>query len=186
MRPRRVLSSLLLAASTVLLAACTTGGPLVLSRYRDLYDPRGAQRAGEHPAVDFGGSLGAPILAAAEGLVIALYQDGANMECGNGIRLWHDAFDRYTLYCQLADVKVHAGDRVARGQVIGSLGYTGKPSWKARPIPMLHFELSDQARYRGDGDVRGTYDPMQFIVGCYAPGRTYARDRLVLTYPVRC
>jgi murein DD-endopeptidase MepM/ murein hydrolase activator NlpD len=176
-------------ACALALGACAGGGGLpveVLSGYRDLLKPCGFPRVGAHPAVDFGGAIGDPVYAAADGRVMNVLVDAPQRPCGNGLRLAHQGFDRYTLYCQMLDVSVRVGDEVKRGQQIGRLGISGEPSWSTRPIPMLHFGLYDQPRYRGDGQLEGTFDPMGSIVGCFDPAATYPTDRLVLTYPVRC
>ena len=169
-----------------LLGSCASDAPVVLSGYRALVNPGGGVRAGPHPAIDFGGRIGDPVLAAADGVVVGVYRDGPGRPCGNGIHVYHADFGRHTLYCQLAEVRVERFERVARGQVIALLGNSGEPSWSPRAIPMLHFGLYDSVRPRHDGDLAGTFDPMEFIVGCFDPARTYPTDRLVLTYPVRC
>lgn len=176
-----------LAIFVFLLTACATDRPVVLSGYRDLVTPGGTGRVGPHPAIDFGGRIGDPVLAAADGVVVGVYRDGPGRPCGNGIHVYHSDFGRHTLYCQLAEVKVERFERVVRGQVIALLGTSGEPSWaNARPIPMLHFGLHDSTRPRYDGDLEGTFDPMRFMAGCFDPGKSYPSDRLVLTYPVRC
>jgi murein DD-endopeptidase MepM/ murein hydrolase activator NlpD len=159
---------------------------VILSPYGAMYKPGGSTRTGPHPAIDFDGRIGDPVLAAADGVVVAVIRDGPDVACGNGIRVWHRDFDRMTLYCQLHEVKVVPHQPVARGQVIGLLGNSGEPSWVPSRIPMLHFGLYDSARPRFDGDLGGAFDPMQFIVGCFREGVSYPMDRLALTYPVRC
>jgi murein DD-endopeptidase MepM/ murein hydrolase activator NlpD len=86
-----------------------------------------------------------------------------------------------TRYCHLADAAVKQGDSVKRGQVIGSIGYTG---WRAKPgFPTghehVHWEL-----ILGSKEV----DPLPYTVGCFDPRTTYPAGRftLVLTYPVEC
>lgn len=163
-------------------ASVTGGDPYILSGYGSWTLPGGGPRRGPHPAIDFDGSIGDPVLAAAPGRVYRIWTpDTGGGECGNGIRLYHDEFNRFTMYCQLKEVRVQSGDRVERGQVIGLLGASGGVRQ-----PMLHFELANQSRYRNDGDLDGTYDPLPLIVGCFDPAKTYPTDLLVLTYPVRC
>jgi murein DD-endopeptidase MepM/ murein hydrolase activator NlpD len=162
--------------------------PTILSPYRDMKDPGGNARAGPHPAVDFGGKIGDPVLAAANGRVTWARQNSG--PCGNGIRIRHGRFERYTLYCQLSRIDVQVGDRVKRGQVIGALGVSGEPLSRAGryriPIPMLHFELASTPHPRGDGELRATFDPLLFIVGCFDPAKEYPADRFALTYPLKC
>jgi murein DD-endopeptidase MepM/ murein hydrolase activator NlpD len=182
----------IVACALALAAAAATGeshaeGPTILSPYRDLVMPGGAARAGAHPAVDFGGKIGDPVLAAADGFVYGARSGGL---CGNGIRLAHPPFNRYTLYCQLHTVGVKKGDAVKRGQVIGTLGASGEPTMRAKiygiAIPMLHFMLSERPERRVDGQIERTFDPLQFIVGCFDPAKRYPDDHLVLTYPLKC
>ncbi len=181
------LRGMLALAAAAGATAVRAEAPTILSPYRDLVMPGGAVRAGPHPAIDFGGKIGDPVLAAADGVVYSARSGGL---CGNGIRLAHPPFDRYTLYCQLHTIGVKKGDVVKRGQVIGTLGASGEPSMRAKiygiAIPMLHFMLSELPERRVDGELERTYDPMQFIVGCFDPAKTYPRERLVLTYPLRC
>jgi murein DD-endopeptidase MepM/ murein hydrolase activator NlpD len=162
------------------------GSAIVLSGYRAMHKPGGAPRTGAHPAIDFDGAIGDPVLAAADGTVVQVLRDGSGAPCGNGIKLWHSEFNRVTLYCQLHELRVELFQGVVRGQVIGLLGNSGEPSWFPSRTPMLHFGLQDSTHARHDGDLQGTFDPASFIVGCFEPGRAYPADRLVLTYPVRC
>lgn len=173
--------SIAVAAMTLWHEYAAADEPHVLSPYGAWRLPGGGQRRGPHPAVDFDGSIGDPVLAAAAGTVFRTWTKPRRSECGNGIRLHHEKFNRFTLYCQLKEVRVRPGDHVERGQVIGLLGASGGV-WQ----PMLHFELADEPRYRDDGDLNGTYDPLPLTVGCFDPAKTYPTDRLVLTYPVKC
>jgi hypothetical protein len=64
-------------------------------------------------------------------------------------------------------------------------------SWRDRrgvpsKVAVLHFEVTDYARFRGEGSLAGTFDPMPLIVGCFDSATTYPKDRFVLTYPVLC
>jgi murein DD-endopeptidase MepM/ murein hydrolase activator NlpD len=184
---RTIVACALALAAANLAGDAVAEAPTVLSPYRDLVMPGGAARAGPHPAVDFGGKIGDPVLAAADGFVWGARSGGL---CGNGIRLAHPPYGRYTLYCQLHTIGVKKGDVVKRGQVIGTLGASGEPSMRAKiygiAIPMLHFMLSERPERRVDGEIERTYDPLQFIIGCFDPAKTYPADRLVLTYPLKC
>ena len=147
----------------------------------------GRLRSGAHPAIDFAGRVGDPVLAAADGTVTyATY----SQLCGNGIWIQHVGFDRFTLYCHLSKMQVSVGDRVKRGQLIGAFGATGEPTMRAifpaEPLPQLHFSLQDRMSPRNDGQLDGTFDPMSAIVGCFDPAKSYPTDQLVLTYPLRC
>lgn len=106
-----------------------------------------------HGALDFYVGHGAPIYAANNGTV---YASGTgcirgDVKCnggrGNYIIIQHNAKNYYTQYMHLSSVNVKAGQTVARGQKIGTMGNTGH----VVPTPRygsssyagthLHFEL---------------------------------------------
>jgi murein DD-endopeptidase MepM/ murein hydrolase activator NlpD len=85
-----------------------------------------------HTGVDFAAPEGAPILAAADGVVVAAgpyggYGTATILDHGGSIA---------TLYAHQSAVAVAAGQRVQRGQVIGYVGCTGFCTG-----PHLHFEV---------------------------------------------
>jgi murein DD-endopeptidase MepM/ murein hydrolase activator NlpD len=94
---------------------------------------------------------GVEVLAAADGRVLGA-RDGMedvnfkdpgapsvrNKECGNGVIIQHtDGLT--TQYCHMrkGSVLVHAGDQVARGQVLGMVGLSGQTMF-----PHLHFQVA--------------------------------------------
>lgn len=94
----------------------------------------GPRRRGSHHGMDILCSRqgGEPIYAAAPGRVVTastlpIYGRAAVVQHPNGTR---------TLYAHMWSVKVHAGDRVERGQAIGTCGSTGNST-----APHLHFEF---------------------------------------------
>lgn len=161
-------------------------GPFILSGYGSM-EAAARTRAGAHPAIDYGGNIGDRVLAAADGKVVYAFNSGG---CGNGIRVWHEIFNRYTLYCHLAEIRVRMDEDVVRGQVIGLLGTTGEPTERAPAgaigIPQLHFELAEDTYPRRDGQLVGSFDPLSITVGCFDAAKAYPLDRLVLTHPVVC
>lgn len=86
-----------------------------------------------HPAIDVAGWLGAPVLAADSGYVVFANWDGTGygnavvVNHGNGIQ---------TLYAHLQGFNVAAGDNVAQGQQIATMGSTGNSTG-----PHTHFEV---------------------------------------------
>ena len=98
-----------------------------------------------HYGTDFGGKIGAPVRAAGRG-VVALVADF--YLAGHAIYLSHGA-GLVTGYFHLSRVDVTAGDTVARGQVIGRVGRSGRATG-----PHLHWI----ARY---GAI--TVDPMSLL-----------------------
>jgi murein DD-endopeptidase MepM/ murein hydrolase activator NlpD len=86
-----------------------------------------------HTGIDIMGNTGDAVVAAAAGLVtVALQSDvgyGWRVEVDHGVGF-------SSLYGHLSAIAVQAGDRVAQGQRIGSVGSTGVATG-----PHLHFEV---------------------------------------------
>lgn len=86
-----------------------------------------------HPGLDIAAYLGAPILAADAGYVIAAGWDNT----GYGYSVVIDHSNGYqTLYAHLQAYYVDAGDNVVQGQQIGEMGISGNATG-----PHLHFEV---------------------------------------------
>lgn len=104
-----------------------------------------------HTGTDIGAAGGSPIHAAADGVVVSVLNGGPYglhtlIQHGSGIS---------TMYAHQASASVSPGQKVSRGQVIGTVGSTG---WSTGPH--LHFEVH----------VNGTpYDPMGWFGGSKAP-----------------
>ena len=86
-----------------------------------------------HTGIDISTALGTPVMAAAEGIVVAVGHTGTGY--GNYVVIAHGAGIE-TLYGHLLVTKVSYGDRVSRGQVIGLEGSSGFSTG-----PHVHFEL---------------------------------------------
>lgn len=89
-----------------------------------------------HRGIDYAGSTGSPVLAAARGRValVGLEKDGFLIH-GNVIGLDHGQ-GVLTIYLHLSQLRVQVGDFVKAGQVIGTVGNTG-----ASTGPHLHWGL---------------------------------------------
>jgi len=87
-----------------------------------------------HSGVDFLASEGTQVLAAGEGTVAFAGQQG---DYGNLVVVNHEA-GKQTRYAHLKDIAVKVGQKVLSGEVLGTVGTTGK-----RDIPPshLHFEV---------------------------------------------
>ncbi|MCK9398773.1 MAG: M23 family metallopeptidase [Bacteroidales bacterium] len=92
-----------------------------------------------HEGVDFSAPPGTEIYATGDGVVITSERSKGGY--GNQIIIDH-GFGYKTMYAHLQSFKVRAGERVKRGQVIGTIGSTGKST-----SPHLHYEVwkSNQA-----------------------------------------
>lgn len=94
-------------------------------------DPFTGQRT-FHPGLDISARIGTPIIAPANGIVTQ-----ANSARGLGNVLVIDHMNGYiTLYGHMHKFNVKKGDRVVRGQVLGTLGNTGKSTG-----PHLHYQI---------------------------------------------
>lgn len=98
-----------------------------------------------HAGIDIGAGSGVPIVAADSGVVVSAGTQGGY---GNTVVLDHGG-GLATLYAHQSSMAVSAGQRVARGEVIGFVGSTGYSTG-----PHLHFEV----RVNG-----GTRDPMGYF-----------------------
>jgi murein DD-endopeptidase MepM/ murein hydrolase activator NlpD len=104
---------------------------LIIRTFGPSSDPF-TRRKSLHGGVDFSANPGAPVYASGGGRVLAAGQDPL---WGYFVRLEHS--DRVeTFYAHLQQIRVHAGENVARGQVLGWIGQSGMATG-----PHLHFEM---------------------------------------------
>jgi murein DD-endopeptidase MepM/ murein hydrolase activator NlpD len=105
-----------------------------------------------HTGIDIAAPLGSPVLAAAEGIVVAVAHTSVGY--GNYVMIAHGG-GVITLYAHLLETDVSLGDRVARGKKIGLEGSSGLSTG-----PHLHFEvrINDQV-----------VDPMRFLTPAAPP-----------------
>ncbi len=89
-----------------------------------------------HNGIDIAGPIGTPILSAREG-VVTLVRGGSawNGGYGNYVVVTHDNGVK-TLYAHMNSITVTQGQKVSRGQQVGTLGNTGRSTG-----PHLHFEV---------------------------------------------
>jgi len=106
----------------------------------------GSGERGYHRAVDIGGKMGAPVSAAAPGIVG--YVGNELRGYGNVVMVVHPG-GWVTLYAHNKRIIVKAGERVFQGQQLATLGSTGRSTG-----PHVHFELI----YRGRN-----CDPLPFV-----------------------
>lgn len=98
-----------------------------------------------HQGIDFVAAYGSPIYATAPGIV-----EKAEWEPGFGNHVIVDhGYGYQTLYGHLSDIKVEAGERIARFQVVGYLGNTGRSSG-----PHLHYSVFQNGQ---------AVDPMKYL-----------------------
>lgn len=98
-----------------------------------------------HIGLDMAGAYKTPIYSTANGTVIFAGRKGSY---GKLVKIKHDS-GISTYYGHLSKIKVKAGDKVARGQVIGNQGNTGRSTGQH-----LHYEV----RLNGE-----PYNPKNFL-----------------------
>jgi murein DD-endopeptidase MepM/ murein hydrolase activator NlpD len=109
----------------------------VSSPFGSRVDPFSGQSAW-HPGVDFSGRRGTDVMAVAGGVVI--YAD-RRPDYGWTVEINHG--DGYvTRYAHHQELKVATGEIVKRGQVIGTIGSSGRATG-----PHLHFEVLKNGRH---------------------------------------
>jgi len=86
-----------------------------------------------HTGIDLAAALGTPVLAAADGIVVAVAHTSVGY--GNYVMIAHGG-GVITLYAHLLETDVGLGDRVARGKKIGLEGSSGLSTG-----PHVHFEV---------------------------------------------
>lgn len=88
-----------------------------------------------HNGVDMAAKKGTPVMATADGRVVKVEFKGEGIGYGRAIVIQHDnTFS--TLYAQLSEFKVNAGEKVKQGQVIGLVGSSGMSTGAH-----LHYEV---------------------------------------------
>lgn len=110
-----------------------------------------------HNGVDFRGSVGSSIVAAASGTVITA---GSGGPYGNHVMISHFLNGKVytTVYAHMNSLSVHAGQTVSQGKQIGTLGNTGNSTGAH-----LHFELHIGGyQYSATGPAN-TVNPLAYL-----------------------
>jgi len=98
-----------------------------------------------HAGLDFGAPYGSPIVAAANGQVVAAGWAGGY---GHEVQIAHGG-GVLTLYGHMSGIVAQPGEKVRQGQVIGYVGSTGLSTG-----PHLHFEVRVDGRAVNPLDVK--------------------------------
>jgi len=99
-----------------------------------------------HRGVDFAAAIGTPVYATGDG-VVKMTREAKN-GYGKEIVIDH-GFGYSTRYGHLHEILVHVGQKIKRGNLIGTLGDSGKSTG-----PHLHYEVMENGRAR---DPRNYY-----------------------------
>ena len=146
-------------------------------------DGRPRPRSTPHDGVDIKASIGQEIIASAPGIVSGIE---FTEDYGYEVVVTHDRVElsrdtmgaRYqTSYLHLNAVHVRFGQRVVRGEKLGTLGLF----WGSGGVSHVHWRLC-RALCRPDL----TEDPLKRTQGCAAENSQFDDRKLILTYPVRC
>ncbi|GAB4318794.1 MAG: M23 family metallopeptidase [Bacteroidales bacterium] len=86
-----------------------------------------------HPGIDFSAPVGTEIYATGDGVVKAIYNSRRGY--GNHLVIDH-GYGYETMYAHVHEFKVRKGEHVRRGQLIATVGNTGKST-----APHLHYEI---------------------------------------------
>jgi murein DD-endopeptidase MepM/ murein hydrolase activator NlpD len=100
-------------------------------------DPFTKQRRFHH-GIDFAGPIGSPVYATGNGKVISA--EFSFFGYGNVVLIDH-GFGYKTRYAHLDSIAVKSGDTVIRGQLVGTLGNSGRSTG-----PHLHYEVLHRNR----------------------------------------
>lgn len=159
----------------------------ITQQFRRVALHEGAHEVSDHFGIDVHAPVGTPVLAAAEGRVIASHWEpgyGHQIEIDHG----RDGAGKIaqTNYVHLKKRLVKKGDQVGQGQKIATLGATGLT---AGGFPHLHFEVL----YGGASLRHHAQDPHLFWangvgrVTCFGSKRSGRRGgTFKITYPVLC
>jgi lysostaphin len=87
-----------------------------------------------HSGIDLSAPSGTSVQAIGEGVVVLAQEQGSY---GNLVIINHSS-GMQSRYAHLEDIKVSAGEKVNKGDLVGTVGSTGEPTLKK---PHLHFEI---------------------------------------------
>ena len=102
-----------------------------------------------HPGMDFSAERGTEIYATGDGIVV---HASRNQDYGNCVIIDH-GYDYETLYAHIDKFKVKVGQKVTRGEVIASVGNTGRTTGGSTSGYHLHYEV----HYKGRTDNPSKY-----------------------------
>ncbi len=112
--------------------------PVTPGEYR-ISDPFGMRihpitgKLQKHTGIDFAARVGKSIYASGNGVVVDVRK--SNKGYGNKVTISH-GYGYKTLYAHMSSIYVKKGDKIIRGQIIGTVGNTGSSTG-----PHLHYEV---------------------------------------------
>lgn len=131
-----------------------------------------------HDGSDIGGKCGQPIYAAQSGTVVRSFTDGYNGGAGHYVRLDHgdiNGVNVQTGYLHMDEIKVKVGDKVDKGDLLGTVGNTGLSTachlhFSAYENgsginPMKYVGWNPEANRKGDPDAVDNLDDGDLTAG---------------------
>lgn len=118
-----------------------------------------------HSGLDIIAQQDTPVSAAADGTVVTAEQNGKRL--GRYVEIKHPGGWR-TRYCHLGEITVNPGQKVSRGQIIGTIGMSGNSF-----APHLHYEVSrDTLQLDPVSHFFGSLTPTQYVNMLYMSALT--------------
>lgn len=130
--------------------------PVTASFYETVYHSE------PHNGTDIGAPQGTYIVAITDGVVQIANRTSAR---GNQVVINHDGDEYWSRYQHMAQVFVKAGEKVEKGQIIGTVGNTGNSTG-----PHLHIELGTGTNYESITSVLdggSLFDAMLYLPTTY-------------------
>lgn len=115
------------------------------------YKASGGGSGSHRFAIDLFAQEGAPIYTVSRGIVVLTDRDWdpaslfstTSRKGGNTVIVFDPDHDRFYRYCHMSTVQASAGDLVAAGQLIGSVGHSGLNAAQPGHGRHLHFEANE-------------------------------------------
>lgn len=141
---------------------------------------------GLHPGIDYLVTIGTPIVAVSDGIVVFTGEPYKDKWYGGGFAVILKHVDSlFSFYYHMSKVFVTEGQNMKRGDRIGLSGKSNSG------FPHLHFELLKNLRNGGGSNLSQTYNPYAFWLNgkpqCFNPQNDYSKNSIKeITFPVEC
>ena len=173
--------------------------PPIISDFKSQYGVLGGSRSAygsmfgnKHEGVDFYIKPGEPILAANDGKVVMVGNDG----CAGPYLVIKHTGNKYATYIHVGKIHVKKGDKIQRGKIIADGGKEMRTDCGGG-IEHLHFQLSSSGpcrqctgSWKYTGEDNTWLNPHKYWTGgkgkpeCFVKGKEYPKK--LMTLPVAC
>jgi len=115
------------------------------------YSASGGGSGSHRYAIDLFAPEGAPVYTVSRGIVVLADRDWSpaslfsttSRKGGNAVIVFDPDHDRFYRYCHLSTVQVSAGELLAAGRIVGSVGHSGLNASQPGHGRHLHFEMNE-------------------------------------------